>query len=72
VQGTGSGVIVEIDWDVPFADSNYSVSLSAETTILAGRLVTLNSFTKTASGIQVFCSAPNLVPYVLHAVAFHD
>jgi hypothetical protein len=71
---TATGNLQQIDlaWDAPFADANYTVVYSVEVT--AGNTVfNTGVFTKTASGISVIGFQGNFnYGYAIHAVAFKD
>lgn len=70
--GTGSSQSVQLDWDVAFLDTSYTVVYSIEVT--SGNAITSQgTMVKSASGILVDDIVANSgYSYVLHAVAFHD
>jgi hypothetical protein len=76
VSGTGSGTYQQaaITWDVPFADTNYTVSLALEVpnSALEDNPSAVNNFSKTTTGLVVTVTVAGTVPYVLHAVALSD
>jgi hypothetical protein len=77
VSGTGTGADqqVAITWDVPFADTNYTVSLAIETTAgvtYQNNPFLVENFTKSTTGLVVTVNCPNTLTYVLHAVALSD
>ncbi len=72
--GNGSYSTVAVNWQVPFADTNYTVSLAVEYDGTADPLndFLVDGFSKTASGLVVSFQAPAGVSCTINAVAFSD
>src|SRR5258708_20156251 len=59
VTNAGAGQLITITWDTPFADANYAVHISVQSTETPGTAESAQSvsgFTQTASGVQVWVS----------------
>jgi hypothetical protein len=73
--GTSGFQQVAITWDVPFADTYYTVALAIESTAgisFENNPFLVENFTKSTTGLVVTVDCPNGLTYVVHAVAFSD
>jgi hypothetical protein len=71
--GSGTGQLVTITWDTPFADTNYVVAFGIEIpTVNAQANASIAGYSKTASAVQVWVvNSQAGTPYTVTAIGFH-